>query len=364
MEMASTNGRDQSREYVYLPLVDALKSVGVRVNLFAVVSEIGAVRRSRGSDYVLTLKIMDQSYLAPGISVNFFSERPSKLPSGMSNGDIIGLQRVVMKIHNGDHYCVYNKRFSSFALFEGKMTEDCSPYQISPKFQRRDHDDEHLSQLRTLLVDHPPGAVLKEGELQLRRIKKHTLFDLVLHICNTSNGEWILFVWDGTDAPPLMLQNDLNTEMTAPTPLRPEELLLSREVLCSFPPVGTVLRVFADNKIRLLSDDESTVLDCLKKYNARVKSQAERLPLTCFPWPSHILSVDGYCGIPATLMDSLTCKQVKHLVVCVVRVVSSCPWRAEDLRSPVGGHFRIRVILEDPTARIYAYIIKEQGVRC
>lgn len=65
---------------------------------------------------------------------------------------------VQMKIHNGDHYCVYNKRFSSFALFQGKMTEDCSPYQISPKFQQRDHDDEHLSQLRTLLIDHPPGA--------------------------------------------------------------------------------------------------------------------------------------------------------------------------------------------------------------
>lgn len=98
-----------------------------------------------------------------------------------------------------------------------------------------------------------------------------------------------------------ILENSLNTEMTAPTPLRPEELLLSREVLCSFPPVGTVLRVFADkffkefphllnggcwvrlcnincevqsgiwkgmlkvcSKIRLLSDDESTVLDCLK----------------------------------------------------------------------------------------------------
>lgn len=32
-----------------------------------------------------------------------------------------------------------------------------------------------------------------------------------------------------------------------------------------------------------------------RKYNARVKSQAERLPLTCFPWPSHILSMGFWC---------------------------------------------------------------------
>lgn len=63
-----------------------------------------------------------------------------------------------MKIHNGEFYCVYNKRFSSFALFEGKTAGSFSAYQTSTKYKATDHDNEFLSQLRTWLLNYSHGA--------------------------------------------------------------------------------------------------------------------------------------------------------------------------------------------------------------
>lgn len=46
---------------------------------------------------------------------------------------------------------------------------------------------------------------------------------------------------------------------------------------------------------------------------------------------------------------------------CVVRVVASFPWLVEDYRSPTGV-YRIRLTLEDPTARLHAYLYAEDAV--
>ena len=53
--------------------------------------------------------------------------------------------------------------------------------------------------------------------------------------------------------------------------------------------------------------------------------------------------------------------QVTAKFRCVVRVVAAFPWRAEDFRSPLGT-YRIRLTLEDPTARIHAFLYAEDGV--
>lgn len=45
---------------------------------------------------------------------------------------------------------------------------------------------------------------------------------------------------------------------------------------------------------------------------------------------------------------------------CVVRVVASFPWLVEDYRSPTGV-YRIRLTLEDPTARLHAYLYAEDA---
>lgn len=45
----------------------------------------------------------------------------------------------------------------------------------------------------------------------------------------------------------------------------------------------------------------------------------------------------------------------------MVRVIGAFPWKAEDFRSPTGT-YRIRLTLEDPTARIHAFVYAEDGV--
>lgn len=67
----------------------------------------------------------------------------------------IGVQ---MKAYNGNHYCLYNKRFSSFALFEGITSIGINPYEISSKYCRSDGDNALLLELRRWSIDHLPTA--------------------------------------------------------------------------------------------------------------------------------------------------------------------------------------------------------------
>ncbi|XP_065046976.1 protection of telomeres protein 1a-like isoform X1 [Musa acuminata AAA Group] len=395
--------RGPSVDSVYLPIRDARTCIHERVNIFAAVSSIGAEKKSRGTDYVVSLKIMDQSYMEPGISVNFFAEDMTKLPHVRAIGDIISLQNVEVRIHRGDVYCVHNKKFSAFALFQGKTTSGLIHYQKSAKYHATNHDDEFLSQIRTWLLDNPPKAVGKDVPLLLRRIKLDLAFDLVckvLHVSETSKGDWMLFVWDGTDTPPAKLQFDLELQGERPCSLHVEELPLTIEVLCTFPRVGSVLRVFASksfkvithlhggnqwvklcnmicglydgmwngmlqpsSEVLLLSDEDSIAREHLKTYDRRLATALENYPMTSFPAPSHITVLDYDYKPYTTLIESLSHPEVTHKCMCIVRVVAAYPWQAKDLRSPVTGHYRVRFTVEDPTARIHAYICGEDGVK-
>eukprot|EP00262_Sarcandra_glabra_P001380 TRINITY_DN11475_c0_g1_i2.p1 TRINITY_DN11475_c0_g1~~TRINITY_DN11475_c0_g1_i2.p1 ORF type:complete len:149 (+),score=11.04 TRINITY_DN11475_c0_g1_i2:55-447(+) len=62
-------------------------------------------------------------------------------------------------------------------------------------------------------------------------------------------------------------------------------------------------------------------------------------------------------------MDILCHSEVTYIFKCVVRVVATYPWEAKDFWSPVTGVYRIRLTLEDPTARIYADVYEEDGVQ-
>ncbi|RVW52744.1 hypothetical protein CK203_091163 [Vitis vinifera] len=58
-----------------------------------------------------------------------------------------------MKTHGQDVNAVFNKKFSSFAIFEGKYGEDFSPYQVSSNFRSRDQDKKFVKDLRKWLAD-------------------------------------------------------------------------------------------------------------------------------------------------------------------------------------------------------------------
>lgn len=78
-----------------------------------------------------------------------------------------------MKPHCWEAHAVFNKRFSSFALYEGKESEDFHPYQVSSNFRPRDLDKKFIEGLRKWLVNFQ----LDEGILTstLRSLSKETI---------------------------------------------------------------------------------------------------------------------------------------------------------------------------------------------
>ncbi|KAJ1390155.1 hypothetical protein SESBI_37693 [Sesbania bispinosa] len=60
-------------------------------------------------------------------------------------------------------------------------------------------------------------------------------------------------------------------------------------------------------------------------------------------------------------MDVLTHSKVAANFKCVVRVVAASSYRVEELWSP-DGTYRMRLTLEDPTARIHASAVAKDGV--
>ncbi|PIA42356.1 hypothetical protein AQUCO_02000069v1 [Aquilegia coerulea] len=353
---------EKEENYVYLSIRDAIIAIRQKVNIIGVITEYCLPEMSRGTDRFCSLKIMDESYQGHGLVINVFAESVDKLPLVRLAGDIVRFTSVTINSHNEKVIAVFKKSISTFALFEGKSSKSFILYQASSSYTLGDPDREILTSLRTWLFN-----------FQLDSVQ-------ILAVCKVSEDKWMLFLWDGTDAPPLSCRTKLNFELEDPLPLQLEDSLLPRDVLCEFPTVGTVLRVIVDQaiceerfglwcshlkpstRVRILSDEDITVTDRQRIYEDRLPTKWDRMPSSAFPWPPQITETAlGHLPF-ATLMDALTCSEVTTRFQCVVRVVAICPWQVEDFRSPTGTCvYRIRLTLEDPTARIHAIIYAEDG---
>ncbi|XP_015882718.3 protection of telomeres protein 1a isoform X3 [Ziziphus jujuba] len=297
-------GRD---DYKFLEIRDAIASINQKVSLIGVIAEFDFPKKTKGTDFLCTVKIVDESHQDPGLQVRVFEENEEKLPHIASTGDIIQFNHVVMKTHHGDLFAVFNKKISSFALYDGKDSDNFLPYQVSPKFQRRDLDAKFITGLRKWVVNFQIDGGSDDFSL-LREIKEGERVNVVckiVHVCEVDKDKWMAFVWDGTDTRPACI------------PTRIYDLRLSSRSLLA------------------------------------------RLPFFSFPCTSRITEV-GHKDVPCvTLMDVLTYSEVTAKFMCVVRVVAVLPWQPEDFY--FCGTYRIRLTLEDPTARIYAYLYAEDG---
>ncbi|KAI3747340.1 hypothetical protein L6452_09794 [Arctium lappa] len=396
----STLKRDD--DYKFLRIVDAIASINQKVNLFGVVIETGLPKQTKGTDCIWCLKIVDESHPSPGIFVNVFAENFEKLPRVESAGDIVQLSLVLMKIHGSEVYAIFNKKYSSFALYEGRDGSRFVPYQVSSKFHAREQDKKFIAGLRKWTISRQPETASSDS-LSLKEINEGHRFNLtckVLHICEVKEGEWMLFVWDGTDAPPVNVHTKLEEEVENPLPLQLEASPLSRDVLRTFPAVGTVLRMTPEqcneklglhllkagrwvqfrnisfkvhfglwcgilqpfSKFCYLPNNDNLVLQCQRAYNERVKRKWDRVPLSSFPWPSHITDTD-YQEVPfVTLMDILCYPEVTAKFRCVVRVLATFPTHPSNFRAPCGT-YRLRLTLEDPTARLHAFLYAKDAVK-
>ncbi|GAA0145442.1 DNA metabolism protein [Lithospermum erythrorhizon] len=384
-----------------MKITEAISSVNKRVNLIGVVTETSIPKQTRGTDCFVSIKIVDESRSSPPLLVSIFTETMEKLPQVSLDGDIIQFSHVVMKTNGPEVYALFNKKFSSFALFEGKTGASFVPYQLSTKFTAREQDKKFITGLRKWMTDRPVGTVSHDFKF-LREIKEEERCNLlckILHLCEVNKDEWMLFVWDGTDAPPVQVMTELNDEMENPLPLGLEAFPFPRDVLCSFPDVGTVLKItFNQCKEKLgitflksgkwakfinlkcqtrsglwhaeimpytrlcyLPEDNDNVLQRQRSHEERLSGKFGGVPFTCFPWHSDLTETE-FLRVPfVSLMHVLTYPQATAKFRCVVRVVAMLPWEVDNFRSP-NGTYRIRLTLEDPTARIHALICGSDGV--
>ncbi|KAI9091323.1 hypothetical protein K1719_028134 [Acacia pycnantha] len=390
---------DRSR---FLPIRDAMKSINLqRVNIAGVILDLGFPWHTRGTDYCRALRIIDESYGKPGISVNVFAETSDILPHVVACGDVALLCNVVIRKYGEEINAVFHKKISSFALYNGKDDDHFVPYQVSSKFQPRVTDITLIDMLRKWLISFkliedfskfPMFSEIKEGGCFVDLACK------VLHCCETPNHEWMAFIWDGTDFPPNSISASLEDELDNPLPLHLEPEPLPRELLCTFPTIGSILRITYDKgiekehlkfldggkwvkfvnmhlqvraglwlgvlttttKLRYTPKDDNLIQERERLYGGRMSLNCGRAPFGSLPWTSCITVVDHEDAPFVTLMDILTHSQVTAKYKCLVRVVAALPWLAENFRSQ-DGIYRMRLTLEDPTARIHAYVYAEDG---
>ncbi|OIW10135.1 hypothetical protein TanjilG_21972 [Lupinus angustifolius] len=381
-------------DYKFLTIKDAYSSINQKVNLIGIILEFGFPKRTRGTDYCCSLRIIDETHHQTGMSVNIFAENAERLPHVAAGGDIIQLSHVMVKKHGEEINAVFNKRYSSFALYKGEDGDDVAPYQFSSKFLQRDEDKNFIVNLRKWLVsfelredasDFPMLREIKEGHINLAC----KFIAVTLHKMNGLS----LF---GTVLTPLRMQ--LEDEMSCPLPLQPECLPLPRELLCTLPTVGSILRITFDigvdknylhllpigkwikfvnmrlevhaglwfgvftpfTKLRYTPNDDCLILECQRLYDERISLELGRMPSSSLPLSTCITEVN-YDHVPyVTLMDVLTHLEVTAKFKCVARVVAVLPCEPEKLCSPLGT-YRMRLTLEDPTTRIHAFVLAENG---
>ncbi|XP_022924203.1 protection of telomeres protein 1a-like isoform X2 [Cucurbita moschata] len=325
-------------DYKFMEIRDAIVAINMKVNLIGVIIEFGFPRRTKGTDCYCAVKIVDQSHQTPGITANIFAESLEKLPHVASAGDIIQLSHVLNFVGS-----------TSFS------------------FVRDIKESEHVN-----------------------------LICKIVYMCEDANNGTLAFVWDGTDAHPISIDTKLTDEISNAQQLGP--LVLPRDVLCTLPPVGSILRLIFDkgiekqslsmlntgkwmkfmnvlcemqvgsfqivvttfSKLRYTSNEDNTIQLRQRSYEERLASILGRIPFWSFPSPLTTTEVDHNNEPFTTLMDVLTHSKVTAKFKCVVRVIAIYPFQAKDFRSPEGT-YRVRLSLEDPTARVHAFLYAEDG---
>ncbi|KAL3851459.1 hypothetical protein ACJIZ3_013341 [Penstemon smallii] len=387
-------------DWRWVKLNELMNSVGSKVDILGIVVECGIPHKSKGTDYCVILKIIDDGGTNLELSVNAFHRNIKDLPCVRGHLDVILFHNALIDSYDQTP-AVSFRRTSSFALFDGRDTVDCEPYQISPGFQGLGSAKNLVRNLRSWSSLHKFDAGISPYVVPLADIAGRLFIDLVckvLYVHEVSEGKWMLFVWDGTDAPPVSLTNKLTDEEQILMPLHIESFSLPAHVLHNFPYVGTVLRILVDEsyedfgvyfhhnekwvrlrnlmcktesglfkgiftletKFRPLSEEDDSVKKCLRICNERIREEG-RVPSASIPRSDILTVTDNEQAKYSTLMD-LLCSTLPHAgFKCVVRVVAVYPSQAKDFRSPE-GFYRVRLTLEDPTTRIHAYLSHEDAV--
>ncbi|XP_058739412.1 protection of telomeres protein 1b-like [Vicia villosa] len=392
-------------DYKLLRLQDAHSCINQRVSIIAIVLEFGLPKTTRGTDQCCTLRLIDETHSQTGMAVNIFTENAESIPRVAAAGDIIHLSNVMLRMHFKEVNAVFYKNSSSFALYRGN-DDDFVPYQVYSRVFLRDEDKMRINMLRNWFVNFQIPADSSDFPM-LREIKEgqFNLAGKILHCGEALKDNWFVYVWDGTDTPPNCITSMLEDEINHPLPLQLESLPLPRDVLCTLPTVGSILRIAFElpieknhlnvlksgrwaqfinirlevyaglwygvftshSKLRHTPDEDRLIIEHQRLYDDRILLKSGNMPIGSIPQSIDSLP-ESLCITKVnhdrvrhlTLMDVLTHSEVTAKFKCVVRVVAATPYQAEKFCTPA-GKYMMRLTLEDPTARIHAFVVDEDG---
>ncbi|KAK9908123.1 hypothetical protein WJX75_002953 [Coccomyxa subellipsoidea] len=225
-------------QYEYKVLSDILEGpIPVECNLYAVIVECSVPRPTRRVDWMCNARLVDPStlghqHLQEGVEVLMFGP-PQLLPNPDAVGDIIRIHRLLVQEYKERPQLVATigpKKRCQYCLFRGTEVEGVpvEPYRASTHgFTMGDREETLVKLLRnamSLITDPLENAAHSKylrriNELDPRNmftenpdgtLEHNTFFDIcckVLHVQGEGNRR-IMYVWDGTDAPPLPKRAD------------------------------------------------------------------------------------------------------------------------------------------------------------
>ncbi|XP_018455527.2 protection of telomeres protein 1a isoform X1 [Raphanus sativus] len=384
-------------------LKDATNLINQQVNLLGIVIELRQPKQCSNKNWVCTLHIIDDSYPRPGLTVNVFSNNREELPKHY--GMMILLLNVKMQSFDGGRRvnAACKQRSSSFALFQRRSGDgDFVCWQSSSNFDGEERYESSIIELGkvfalTGIFDQasqispykPEPAQPPPVFSFLREINDGNRFNLVCKVLHVDEDTNTIFVWDGTDAPPASIGFE-----DKPVSNLSVHTLLSRDILRSFPTVGTILRVSLSNHhlfhgvvkpgdwvklcllllcvvdkgswigkvtgsttVVTLAQDDHLVEKIMRIYEKRITSKMGHIPFWSFPSPPGLTGTDADQVPFVTLMDIITFPKVTYKYRCIVRVVFAFPSQVED----ENGHYRVLLTLEDPTAALEAFLCDEEA---
>ncbi|XP_071962303.1 protection of telomeres protein 1-like [Antedon mediterranea] len=188
----TTNTKSPVKEYMYTPLADLQQ--GMIANVYGVVSYFKPPFRARGTDYCLSMRVIDKSLSNDGLSCTLFMRDKESLPHVLSIGDVVRMHRLKIQMYKDALQAVKHPGFASL-VFSGEKGTGYKPRSSTPLYTMTKDDEKKVDELRKW------KNVGEEGRC-LSSIKGSEYLDIsvqiVAKVAIPSINCIALKVWDGS----------------------------------------------------------------------------------------------------------------------------------------------------------------------
>lgn len=312
--------------YTYEELAIACERPSVN-NIYAVVTEFSIPRRSRGTDFVSNLLLVDPSSEGRMGAAEMLAFAPSEaqLPRVRQAGDIIRLHRVKVQFYNGKPQLIGKIASGAqgapfaFCLFDSALEGGEEPYQCSSsRFHWDRREGAMLHALRHYVAASNVYQLAPRSEYvkTIQELRPHTFVDLVVKVVGYGevaaggSPSWgVIFAWDGTDTLPVPYGCDMRTcdeERVSPElqqrveALAPIPFPLQDGDGPPLPALGTVLPIVVQGGQQLLGSSLPGLGTWVKLRNVGVRIVSSQVQAyytrasKWAPWQEEVQALQAY----------------------------------------------------------------------